>query len=662
MATAPISGESQALLHDDFNGSAVSTSLWHFPLWQPINNPTYYGRTQIRQALPQVADGVLRLQLDTYNPTGFSLFGSELVSNEYFARGAGIAFEARARLAAPAQCGMVGGIFAYEYQSASAHDEITFELLGNDAVADRSRVLTNAYDEQPFGVGDPGYVAVGSEVTAYHTYRIELMPSSVRWFVDGRLVRLETDTVPDDPMQLHLNFWGPGQEWPDAYCSELQPVRTAGVNRAFLFEVDYAHVARLATPNEPTPSDDLLVGGTGNDTLDGSTGADMMVGGAGDDIYVVENPGDTVIEDPGAGNDTIRASISYALPANAETLVLIGTTDIDGTGNGGPNRITGNGGNNILRGAGGDDTIAGEAGVDTAVQAAAFRQYALAADTNGTVTLSGPEGSDTLTSIETLAFVDGRLTFDPGDHMAQAYRLYFATLDRAPDPLGLNFQSARLDAGTAITDVAAGFVASPEFQATYGQLSDEAFVELLYQNVLDRSAAADEIAYHVGRMQSGASRSDIVVGFSESPEHIQKHGAAVNAGLWDIDEGLASVSRLYFGMLERTPETAGLVYYEDALAKGLTVQQVANNFSLSPEFQAKYGQLSDAAYVTQLYANVLERSASPDGVAYHVGRLSAGGSRGDVAAGFTEAPEYQAKMLGFVDQGIAVSDAGFVLP
>jgi hypothetical protein len=65
--------------------------------------------------------------------------------------------------------------------------------------------------------------------------------------------------------------------------------------------------------------------------------------------------------------------------------------------------------------------------------------------------------------------------------------------------------------------------------------------------------------------------------------------------------------------------------------------------------------------VTQLYANVLERSASADEVAYHLGRLSAGASRGDVAAGFTEAPEYQTKMLGFVDEGIAVSDAGFVL-
>ncbi len=73
------------------------------------------------------------------------------------------------------------------------------------------------------------------------------------------------------------------------------------------------------------------------------------------------------------------------------------------------------------------------------------------------------------------------------------------------------------------------------------------------------------------------------------------------------------------------------------------------------------GGLSDAAYVTQLYANVLERSASPDEVAYHVNRLNSGATRGDVAAGFTEALEYQLETVSLVDDGIAVADAGFVL-
>ncbi|MGL1250143.1 hypothetical protein ACSTK1_23515, partial [Vibrio parahaemolyticus] len=51
---------------------------------------------------------------------------------------------------------------------------------------------------------------------------------------------------------------------------------------------------------------------TGNDaanTLDGGGGADTLIGGKGDDIYIVNNPGVTIVENPGEGTDTVRAAI-----------------------------------------------------------------------------------------------------------------------------------------------------------------------------------------------------------------------------------------------------------------------------------------------------------------------------------------------------------------
>ncbi|MCZ8365414.1 MAG: M10 family metallopeptidase C-terminal domain-containing protein [Microcystis sp. LE19-251.1A] len=54
--------------------------------------------------------------------------------------------------------------------------------------------------------------------------------------------------------------------------------------------------------------------------------------------------------------DTLQSAITRTLPTNVENLRLIGTNNINGTGNAGDNKITGNSGNNILAGGNGDDT------------------------------------------------------------------------------------------------------------------------------------------------------------------------------------------------------------------------------------------------------------------------------------------------------------------
>ena len=108
-----------------------------------------------------------------------------------------------------------------------------------------------------------------------------------------------------------------------------------------------------------------ITGNAGNNVLDGGRGADTLRGGAGNDTYIVDNAGDRVIEATRGGIDTVRASISYALGANVENLVLTGSGHRDGTGNALNNRITGNAGNNVLDGGRGADTLRGGAGNDT---------------------------------------------------------------------------------------------------------------------------------------------------------------------------------------------------------------------------------------------------------------------------------------------------------
>ena len=111
--------------------------------------------------------------------------------------------------------------------------------------------------------------------------------------------------------------------------------------------------------------DDIIKGGAGNDYLDGGAGKDHMEGGAGDDRYVIDDEGDTVIEEADGGEDTVYSHISHTLGAHFEHLSLLGSDNINGTGNDLDNTLTGNSGANVLNGGLGNDTINGGRGADT---------------------------------------------------------------------------------------------------------------------------------------------------------------------------------------------------------------------------------------------------------------------------------------------------------
>jgi Ca2+-binding RTX toxin-like protein len=109
----------------------------------------------------------------------------------------------------------------------------------------------------------------------------------------------------------------------------------------------------------------MLYGNAGNNLLDGRGGADVMRGGAGNDTYFVDDAGDQVIEGAGQGTDAVFSTAHFVLPTNVETLVLQGTADLQGYGNGLANMLYGNAGSNLLDGRGGADVMTGGAGNDT---------------------------------------------------------------------------------------------------------------------------------------------------------------------------------------------------------------------------------------------------------------------------------------------------------
>jgi Ca2+-binding RTX toxin-like protein len=108
----------------------------------------------------------------------------------------------------------------------------------------------------------------------------------------------------------------------------------------------------------------VMTGNSGNNVLDGKAGNDTMNGGAGNDTFVVREAGDRVNENPGEGTDQTNTFVTCTLSANVENLRLLGTDNVDGTGNELNNTLRGNSGNNVLDGRGGGDYMIGAGGDD----------------------------------------------------------------------------------------------------------------------------------------------------------------------------------------------------------------------------------------------------------------------------------------------------------
>ena len=158
---------------------------------------------------------------------------------------------------------------------------------------------------------------------------------------------------------------------------------------------------------------DDLQGSRYGDLLDGGTGADRMTGGLGNDSYVVDNAGDIVVEQAGAGYDVVTSSIGYALGDNVEAVRLIGVAagaTVVAQGNDLNNELNavwvdqsakvsllGGGGNDRLLGSRYDDLLDGGTGADTMRGGRGNDSYVVDSVTDLVYEQAG-EGYDVITS------------------------------------------------------------------------------------------------------------------------------------------------------------------------------------------------------------------------------------------------------------------------
>jgi len=185
---------------------------------------------------------------------------------------------------------------------------------------------------------------------------------------------------------------------------------------------------------------DTLTGGAGDDTLIGGAGSDSLIGGTGSDTYRIDSTEDQIIEAAKGGDqDVVESSVSYALGAYLEILILTepegaSSNDImDGAGNDlnnvmegntranhltggkGHDTLFGNGGNDTLGGGAGNDDIDGGSGSDQVIYQGKLGDYKISKDESGHVTIQDSngnrgdgvdEGTDRLSNIELVQFAD----------------------------------------------------------------------------------------------------------------------------------------------------------------------------------------------------------------------------------------------------------------
>jgi predicted acyl esterase len=149
------------------------------------------------------------------------------------------------------------------------------------------------------------------------------------------------------------------------------------------------------------------------------------------------------------------------------------------------------------------------------------------------------------------------------------------------------------------------------------------------------SSPASAVAAGVTAIEGGQSPLDFVVA--------QRRTAAQQT---NVDP----VTRLYWAYFQRTPDASGQAYWVRKRQGGTTLIRVSNHFAGSSEFKAKYGSLSNRAFVQLVYQNVLGRAGDAGGIDYWTGQLNARKkSRGQVMLNFSESNEFKAKSANRVD-------------
>jgi hypothetical protein len=165
-------------------------------------------------------------------------------------------------------------------------------------------------------------------------------------------------------------------------------------------------------------------------------------------------------------------------------------------------------------------------------------------------------------------------------------------------------------------------------------------------------------AYQIRKTAAGFTVSD-GKGLNASLAQVERLVFTDKAVALDSDGAGGKVYRLYQAAFDRQPDDAGVGYWLRQMDAGTSLNEIAQNFLSSQEFQQKYGAgVGSAAFVTALYQNVLHRIPDKSGLDFWINALEHGVDRVSALVQFSESAENVAQIIGKIESGFTYTPYG----
>jgi len=180
-----------------------------------------------------------------------------------------------------------------------------------------------------------------------------------------------------------------------------------------------------------------------------------------------------------------------------------------------------------------------------------------------------------------------------------------------------------------------------DFYATRIGIEDLAGITDKALSAEERSLKAleDQVKQYSDMLEREQEQIDVLKGISTIGLSIEQaiqalHGAMGAAGANPYNSATSQISDAYKSSLGRAPDAAGLSYWQDRAAGGISTDAIIGSIKGSPEAQ-----------IQALYKDVFGRPADAAGLSYWIDRLKGGISLGSIRETFEESAEK--KLRGF---------------